>query len=148
MQEVVIRAAGEADLGGVLRLYAQPGLDDGEVLSEDEARAHFRRFQRYPDYRLYVALRAGEIVGTFALLVMDNLAHRGAPSGVVEDVVVRADLQGQGIGRQMMAFARERCREAGCYKMALSSNLKRTAAHAFYDALGFERHGYSFRVRP
>ena len=32
----------------------------------------------------------GEIVGTFALLIMDNLAHLGAPSGVVEDVVVAA----------------------------------------------------------
>jgi hypothetical protein len=27
-------------------------------------------------------------VGTFALLVMDNLAHGGAPEGVVENVVV------------------------------------------------------------
>ena len=30
--------------------------------------------------------------------------------------------------------------------MALSSNLKREAAHAFYESLGFEKHGYSFRV--
>jgi predicted GNAT family acetyltransferase len=39
-------------------------------------------------------------------------------------------------------------REAGCYKMALSSNVKRAAAHAFYESLGFERHGYSFVIRP
>ena len=148
MHDVQIREAGEDDLPGVLRVYAQPGVDDGEVSSEEEARAHFRRFQRYPDYRLYVAEAAGEIVGTFALLIMDNLAHRGAPSGVVEDVAVRPDLHGRGIGRQMMAFARERCREAGCYKMALSSNVKRTAAHAFYESLGFERHGYSFAIHP
>jgi hypothetical protein len=32
--------------------------------------------------------------------------------------------------------------------MALSSNLKRQKAHDFYDSLGFERHGYSFRVNP
>ncbi|WP_366914974.1 hypothetical protein [Polaromonas sp.] len=36
--------------------------------------------------------------------------------------------------------------ESGCYKLALSSNLKREKAHAFYDALDFERHGYSFRM--
>jgi GNAT superfamily N-acetyltransferase len=148
MAQVLVREAQEADLPGVLRLYAQPGLDDGDVMSAEEARAHYRRFQLYPDYRLFVAVMGGDIVGTFALLIMDNLAHRGAPSGVVEDVAVRADLRSQGIGRQMMAFALERCREAGCYKMALSSNLKREQAHAFYDALGFERHGYSFRVRP
>ena len=28
--------------------------------------------------------------------------------------------------------------------LALSSNLKRDAAHAFYDSLEFQRHGYSF----
>ena len=37
---------------------------------------------------------------------------------------------------------------AGCYKMALSSNLKREAAHRFYDSLGFGRHGYSFLIEP
>ena len=47
-----------------------------------------------------------------------------------------------------MEHAREQCRAAGCYKMALSSNLKREGAHAFYDSLGFERHGYSFVIRP
>ncbi len=146
--QVLVREATEADLPAVLRIYAQPGLDESDVLSVDEARAHYRRFRLYPNYRLFVAVLDGEVVGTFALLIMDNLAHRAAPSGVVEDVAVREDLQGRGIGREMMAAARERCREAGCYKMALSSNLRREAAHAFYESLGFERHGYSFLVRP
>ena len=145
---LLIREAGEVDLAGVLRLYAQPGLDDGEVLDENDARAVYRRFGRYPNYRLFVAELDGAIAGTFALLIMDNLAHRGAPSGVVEDVVVAAEHQGGGIGRRMMEHARSLCREAGCYKMALSSNLKREPAHAFYRSLGFEQHGYSFRVQP
>ena len=34
----------------------------------------------------------------------------------------------------------------GCYKAALSSNLKRKRAHAFYASFDFEPHGYSFRV--
>ena len=145
---LLIREAGEVDLAGVLHLYAQPGLDDGEVLDENDARAVYRRFGRYPNYRLFVAELDGAIAGTFALLIMDNLAHRGAPSGVVEDVVVAAEHQGGGIGRRMMEHARALCREAGCYKMALSSNLKREPAHAFYRSLGFEQHGYSFRVQP
>jgi len=53
---------------------------------------------------------------------------------------------GRGIGRAMMEHAREECCKAGCYKFALSSNLNREDAHRFYDSLGFERHGYSFRV--
>jgi GNAT superfamily N-acetyltransferase len=149
MQAAVhIRPAARADLPAVLRLYAQPGLDDGASLSLEEAERIFDRFATYPDYVLYVAEAGGAIVGTFALLVMDNLAHLGARSAIVEDVVVDAAQRGQGIGRAMMTHAASVCRGKGCYKMALSSNLKRERAHAFYDSLGFERHGYSFRVDP
>ena len=49
--------------------------------------------------------------------------------------------------RAMMEHAREACRKAGCYKLALSSNLRREDAHKFYDSLGFERHGFSFVTR-
>jgi len=144
-----IRQATEADLPAVLALYAQPGMDDGDVLAPQEAREVFAQFARYPDYRLFVACEggpAGEVVATYALLVMHNLAHRGTPSAIAEDVIVAAGRQGQGIGRQLMAHAIEQARQAGCYKLALSSNSKRAQAHAFYDSLGFKRHGLSFLI--
>ena len=143
---VIIREASAADLPAILGLYAQPDLDDGDVLPLAQAQQILARFKRYPDYRLYVAADGDEIVGSLALLVMDNLGHLGAPSGVVEDVVVEPSRQGEGIGRRMMVFALERCRDRRCYKLALSSNLTRERAHRFYESLGFEKHGYSFRV--
>ena len=54
---------------------------------------------------------AGVIVGSFALLIMDNLGHLGAPSAIVEDVVVDPALHGCGIGRQMMEFALTKSQE-------------------------------------
>jgi len=143
---VLVRPASAADVAGVLALYAQPDLDDGNVLPIDQAVALFERFGRYPDYTLFVAEQDHAMVGSFALLVMDNLGHLGAPSGIVEDVVVAPARQSNGIGAAMMHFAMERCREKGCYKLVLSSNAKRVRAHAFYESLGFERHGYSFRI--
>jgi GNAT superfamily N-acetyltransferase len=143
---VKVRKASAADIPAVLGLYAQPDLDDGNVLTVDQGVALFERFGRYPDYTLYVAEQDGEIVGSFALLVMDNLGHLGSPSGIVEDVVVAPTRQSNGIGAAMMRFALERCREKRCYKLMLSSNAKRARAHAFYESLGYERHGYSFRV--
>jgi GNAT superfamily N-acetyltransferase len=143
---VEVRKASAADIAAVLALYAQPDLDDGNVLTVDQGVALFERFARYPDYTLYVAEQDGEIVGSFALLVMDNLGHLGSPSGIVEDVVVAPARQSRGIGAAMMRFALERCREKRCYKLVLSSNAKRVRAHAFYESLGYERHGYSFRV--
>jgi len=142
------REACKADLPDILRLLAQPDMDGGEVMPLDEAERVFERIGRYPDYRMIVAVRDGRIVGSFALLIMDNLGHQGAPSGVIEDVVVDPQCQGQGIGRAMMRHALALCGEKGCYKAALSSNLKRERAHAFYESLGFERHGYSFRITP
>jgi len=144
--KVVVREATIEDLPAVLALYAQPELDDGDTLAMDEAEAIFDSMRAYPDYRLYVATVQGRVAGTFTLIVTRNLAHRGACSGLVESVVVEAALRSRGVGRVMMEHARAHCRERGCYKMALSSNLKRERAHAFYDSLGFERHGYSFRV--
>jgi GNAT superfamily N-acetyltransferase len=141
-----IRPAGAEDLPAILALYAQPEIDNGNVLSVNEAARLHARFSRYPDYTLYVAEAGGRVAGSFALLIMDNLGHLGAPSAIVEDVVVDPALHGRGIGQQMMRFAIEKCREKNCYKLMLSSNAKRERAHAFYEALGFERHGFSFRI--
>jgi GNAT superfamily N-acetyltransferase len=145
---LLIRQATQKDIVAVLDLYAQPGLDDGQVLPEEAAQEVFAQFSRYPNYRLFVALDGDTVVGTYALLVMHNLAHRGMPSAIAEDVVVTADRQGLGIGRHMMAHAVAEARAAGCYKLALSSNRKRTQAHAFYESLGFAQHGLSFVIEP
>lgn len=95
-----IREAAEADLPQVLSPYAQPDMDDGAVLLIDGARQILRRFAAYPDYRLFVAVDEVENVGSYALLVMDNLGHLGAPSGVIEDFVVAPRRQREGIARR------------------------------------------------
>ena len=145
---VLIRMATHEDLPAVLELYQQAGLDRDGGMTSQEAGLVFMRFAAYPNYKLYVACLVDKVVGTFALLIMDNLAHHGTPSGIVEDVAVDPHMQGRGIGKAMMRFARDVCREKGCYKLSLTSNQVRERAHAFYEAIGFERHGYSFRVTP
>lgn len=144
-----IREAVPADLPQVLALYAQPGLDDDQVLTLEEAQRIHAAFARYPSYRLFVAADTAQpqrVIGSYALLVMHNLAHRGAPSAIAEDVVVDAQWRGQGVGRRLMAHAMDEARLAGCYKLALSSNRCRERAHAFYESLGFTRHGVSFLI--
>jgi len=146
MHEISIRQAIPADVKHLLRLYQSAEIESESPFTVDEGQAHFEVFERYPNYRVFVAVLNEQIVGTYELLVMDNLAKRGRKSGVVEDVAVSPLHQGHGIGRKMMTHAMAMCREAGCYKLVLSSGLKRTRAHDFYDSVGFERHGFSFRV--
>ena len=150
---LLIRQATTQDLPQILQLYAQPAMDNGKVLSLQAAEQHLADFSLYPNYRLFVACQplidatlGHEVIGTYALLVMHNLAHQGTPSAIVEDVVVRSELQSQGVGRAMMNHAMGLAREAGCYKLVLSSNQKRVGAHAFYESLGFQRHGFSFLI--
>ncbi len=144
--QIFLRQATKNDLPSVLRLYAQPDMDDGKILNAADAERVFDRMGRYPNYRLYVAVTGQQIVGSFALLVMDNLAHQGTPSAIVEDVVVDSSHHGQGIGKFMMQHAIKIAQSEACYKLMLSSNIKRQRAHRFYESLGFERHGYSFRI--
>jgi ribosomal protein S18 acetylase RimI-like enzyme len=141
---LIIRTANTLDLPGILALYAQPALDHDDVLLLHHAEHRFRQMQTYPDYRLYVATQDNSIIGTFALLIVENLIHQGKPSGIVEAVAVDPEFQNQGVGKRMMEFAMERCRERGCYKLTLSAQLDRDRAHHFYESLGFQKHGYSF----
>jgi GNAT superfamily N-acetyltransferase len=146
IMELALRAATEDDLPAILSLTAQLGQDDGKVLGLEEAVRIFARMKSYPDYRMYVALLNGRVVGTFSLLIMDNMAHLGARSAILEDVVVEEGLRGRGIGKRIMGYAGSLCRDKGCYKMALTSGRNREAAHRFYESLGFARHGYSFSM--
>jgi GNAT superfamily N-acetyltransferase len=146
MNGLTIREATEEDIPAILGLYSVARIGDGENFTVDEALLHLTSLRQYPSFRVFVALMAGTVVGTYELLVMDNMAKRGRRSGIVEDVAVDPQSQGQGIGRAMMQHALEQCRRAECYKLTLSSNLKREDAHRFYDALGFKRHGYSFQI--
>jgi GNAT superfamily N-acetyltransferase len=146
-----IRQATAQDLPQVLQLYAQPSMDNGQVMALAAAEQLWAQFSQYPNYRLFVACQTDahaqeQVIGTYALLVMHNLAHQGTPSAIVEDVVVSEAHQSQGVGRAMMAHAMDLARQAACYKLVLSSNQKRERAHAFYESLGFQRHGFSFLI--
>ncbi len=142
-----IRTAIDADLAAILELYREAGFGSGTEMDLEHARALLRRIESYPDYRLYVIAAPHETpVATYALLVMDNIAHDGCPLAVVEQVVVSRSQQGKGLGTYMMHHAMDEARRAGCYKLQLSSHARFKGAHAFYDKLGFTRHGYSFYV--
>ena len=120
-----IRPAGKADLSAVLALYAQPDMDNGQVLAIEHAESIFDRFARYPDYTLYVAETDGAVAGSFALLVMDNLGHLGSPSAIVEDVVVDPARHGMGIGRCSLRTVSRNITAAGSAAAMFRSNSMR-----------------------
>lgn len=142
-----VRTAKEEDLPAILDIYGEVGLDGGHRMDLERAREMLARFSAYPDYRLFVVIDSvGKVIATYALLIMDNVAHNGRPIAIVEQIAVKRSRQGQGLGTYMMQHAMREATLKGCYKLGLSSHTRYEHAHAFYDKLGFTRHGYSFYV--
>ena len=89
------------------------------------------------DFLLFVAEdEDGTLAGMLTLTCCQTLARR---KYWIEDVVVRPEFRGQGIGRTLVEAAvghvRETCGQAVIY---LTSNPSRQAARALYRSVGFE----------
>jgi len=142
-----IRPANRADWAAILDIVVdQLDAPTEASLTTETAPTVFDSIHQNPHHHLFVAEANGKMVGVFALIVVQQIAHDGGKSAVVEDVAVKSSAQGQGVGRQMMTFATDFARDQGCYKIVLSSNKARTLAHDFYHRLGYQQHGISFSL--
>jgi GNAT superfamily N-acetyltransferase len=139
-----IRTAGLEDLSLLIQLYAD--MDGEPPLPNSVAEDIFAAIIRIPDYFIYIAFQDKKPVGTFSLIYVTTMMHRGYHRyAVLDAVTVYSKLRGQGIGTEMVKAALKLSAKAGCYKLMLSSNLKREQSHDFYKSLGFEQHGWSFK---
>lgn len=141
---LTIRIACVADVASLLSLYKLLEVVTEPAVSLECGLARFRDLESNPHHRLYVAEIGAAIVGTFSLIFIPGLSHSARDSCVVEDVVVAYELQSAGIGKKMMRFAMAVCVARDCYKLVLSSHVRRERAHRFYEGLGFHKHGYSY----
>jgi len=149
--KLAVRLAAEADLPRVLELLEQ--IDDSVYPPREDAGrgvrlSVFRRIAADPHQRLLVAEADGRIVGTVHLVVVPHLSRSCKPSGLLESMVVDEAHRRQGVGAALLREVQRLAREAGCYKLALSSNLARRGAHRFYSRLGWKRTHYGFSVEP
>lgn len=144
--QIHIQAATEANTADLLALYAD--MNDQPPLPEETWQRLWSEMQAVPHYTVYLAWDGEKPVGTFSLLYVTTPMHRDLHRyAIVDAVTVQSDRRGQGIGTAMMRWALEKAAADGCYKVMLSSNLKRHRAHQFYESLGFEQHGWSFQVQ-
>lgn len=142
------RRATAADLDLILRLLADLGDAEDHQPRRERVLAAWDSIAALPDYAVWIAEIAGVPLGTYAIMIMPSLGHDCSPAAVVENVVVAAAARGRGLGAAMMRHACLRAAEAGCYKLALSSNKKRIDAHRFYRRIGFADHGISLAITP
>lgn len=145
MTEPAFRDARLEDVPIILSLSdagAPPGVErqvDPASYHDPRYAAAFAAIDANSAHRLIVAETGGEIVGTLQISIVPGLANFGLSRGLLENVHVRADQRGDGLGTAMMRWAIGYCRERGCGLVQLTSNKARSDAHRFYEALGFTR---------
>ena len=150
MASVVVREAGETDVPRVLELYAQLTLGPDDVRRlPDPARGRqtFEEMSRQPGFHLLVAETDGTVQGSIVLVIVPNFSYRNRPFAVIENVIVDGEHRRHGIGAALMAQAAAVARDAGCYKVMLSSNRQRPEAHRFYGRLGYVQTHEAFHLR-
>ena len=153
MAQVIFRGATRADVPAILELLADDEIArsprSGAATPESVDAALWAAFEAIdadPRNELIVADEDGAVVGTCQLTFTPSLSRRGAERMTIEAVRVRGDLRGHGIGRAMMAWSLERARERGCGLAQLTTDKRRTDAHRFYAALGFEASHEGFKL--
>lgn len=150
MSAIHLRRATRQDLPAIISLLADDPLGAGrETVGEEIDPAYvaaFAALDANPDQLLAVAELDSEVVGTMQLSFLPGLSHMGAWRGLIEAVRIAAPLRSQGLGAQMIDWALDRFRERGCRVAQLTTDKSRSAAHRFYDRLGFKQSHFGYKL--
>lgn len=79
----------------------------------------------------------GRAIGMATAQLVISTAE-GAPSAWIEDVVIRDEWRGKGLGRNLLDAVLDWARAQGATRAQLLADLDNTPALAFYDRLGWQ----------
>jgi GNAT superfamily N-acetyltransferase len=128
---VSIRTARASDARQIAELTVQLGYEvDGSAVAERLSRFLSRRDQEF-----LVAEHDGRILGWVQALIAESIET--GPFVLIAGLVVAGSHRRQGIGRLLMAQAEAWAMKHGHSIVRLWSSATRTAAHRFYEALGY-----------
>jgi len=148
---VEIRQAEREDVAAIAAMFAQDSLgghgDSADPADLPDYLAAFQTITASQNDRLFVAVRDGDVVGTFQTTLITSLTGKGSSSLTVEAVHTRSDMRGHGIGKVMINHAIEHGRANGARLVQLMSNANRHDAHRFYARLGFSQSHLGFKMK-
>jgi GNAT superfamily N-acetyltransferase len=139
---VVVREAVIGDLPRIRVLHGQL-YPEHELTDERTAANAWQVIATTPGRSIHVGEVGGLVVGTVDLTVTANMAHRGEPYLLVENVVVDRGHRWQGVGAALLEAAAAVGRAAGCYKLQLSA--ADADAFAFYEAVGWQHTARTYK---
>lgn len=142
MADVKIRELEEKDLSNGF-LESLDSLRKASNLNPKKAREVFRKIKSDPNYIIYVAILDSKVVGATTLFIEQKFIHDGGLVGHIEDVAVRKEYQGKGIGQKLVKALLEHAKKKGCYKTILDCT---DDLVQFYEKIGLKRHSNSMRI--
>lgn len=133
---VTIRCAKARDLPELREMIAELAAHHGDAAPITTAHLERDLFGRMPWITALVAEAGGELIG-YAILVPQYRAAEGARGMELHHLFVRAAHRGTGIGRHLVAKAREQAKMAGCEYLSVSAATGNFQAHRFYESERF-----------
>jgi len=134
MPEIIIREIEEDDLEKGF-LETLDFLRNASDLDKNKANEILKKIKQNSNHIIYVAIDNKKIVGSTTLLIEQKFIHDGGLVGHIEDVVVRKDYEGKGIGIKLVTSMLERAKEKNCYKTILDC---KDDVKQFYERIGFK----------
>ncbi|WP_443111355.1 GNAT family N-acetyltransferase [Amycolatopsis sp. A1MSW2902] len=145
---MTVRRARADDVEAIVQMLADDQLGatrDSPADLEPYLQA-FKTIDADPNQLLVVATSNDRPVATLQLTIIPGLARRGALRGQIEAVRVHRDHRSSGMGAQLVQWAIDESRRRGCNLVQLTSDTTRTAAHRFYERLGFVASHTGFKL--
>lgn len=122
----------------------------GYPLSESAAADRLAGILGREEHAFWVADLGGDVVGWLHAMVAHYMDAE--PYVLIGGLVVDSAHRGGGIGRTLLEQAERWAADQGCALVRLSSSSKRTAAHQFYQQLGYTivktQHAFAKSLRP
>ncbi|MGX9965762.1 GNAT family N-acetyltransferase [Roseomonas sp. F4] len=142
-QDIVLRAARNGDLSGMLDLYRHLHPEE-PALALEAAEGPWRALLQSGLTTVFVVEAGGQLVASCTLVVVPNLTRGGRPYGVIENVVTDAAFRRRGLGCLVLRAALDAAWAANAYKVMLATGSRQEATLRFYEAAGFQRGGKTF----
>ena len=128
--------------------FAAPLITElGYPTTADAFAERFEALCTTPHSAVLVAEAQGCIVGLVSVHSFEML-HRSGRLGRITALVVASSARGHGVGSRLLEAAEEHLQQSGCTMLEVTSNDRRSDAHAFYAARGYREKRVRFVKSP
>jgi len=141
MSEIIIREIEEDDLEKGF-LESLDFLRKASDIDKNKSKEILKKIKQNTNLIIHVAVDDNKIVGSTTLFIEQKFIHYGGLVGHIEDVVVRKDYEGKGIGIKLVMSLLEYAKEKNCYKTILDC---KDDVKQFYERIGFKRESNGMR---